>query len=142
MARKTRASSPASIERKLKAAKALELRLASKTWAEIAAAVGYANAAGAYKSVMQLMSELPAENLQEFRSVEVPRLEKLRAELYPLAPRDKDCLNGYLQLTDRIHRAMGLSNKLEVTGRDGGPITVVTGVPQPEPEPPKEAAAE
>lgn len=64
---------------------AVDLRLQRKTFAQIAAALGYASASGAQKAVETMLERSAQESTTAARALEIERLERLRARLEPRA---------------------------------------------------------
>ena len=58
--------------------RALELRGQGKSYEHIASALGYANRAGAYKSVKSAMTKAKREGVAELRTLEDRRLDDLQ----------------------------------------------------------------
>lgn len=107
------------IKRMVMAEKALDLYLKSWNWREIAQELGLANPSVPWAAVQALLVERPAEHLATWRKIELPRLETLRKAYHKNAHKKLTGLAAYLQITDRIHRLMGISSKVEVTGKGG-----------------------
>ncbi len=94
-----------------KAVKALELRLEHKPWRVVAQEVGYSDPKAAYKSVMDYLETQPRENREQFITQETERLERLREKVAPGLP-EREHIDAYLKITDRIHRLQGVSDKV------------------------------
>src|SRR3990167_3196134 len=96
---------PQRIEWDLKSHKALELRRQHKTFEQIAVELGYSNSHASYTAVMRLLKRLPAESLQEFRDIELRRLEAKRAHWEQFATGEAHDM--WLKFSDRIYRVLG-----------------------------------
>jgi hypothetical protein len=98
---------------RVRRAKALRLRADGATYAEIAAAVGYAGPSGAYKAVMRAIPELDQEAALELRRLQLARLDDLLLQVWPVAtnrdhPRHLSALTRALAVMQRIDAMMGL----------------------------------
>lgn len=78
-ARQRRANRPLAAWRR---ARAVELATQGHTYNQIASEVGYANRGTAYKVVRKALDENVAEAVEEYREVEVARLNALQAALW------------------------------------------------------------
>lgn len=68
-----------------KRARVIELRMAGHTWQTIADQVGYANKGGAYKAWQQALAEITREPAEELRQLELDRLDRMLASVWPAA---------------------------------------------------------
>lgn len=66
-------------------AEAARLRAQGLAYREIAEALGYADASGAYKSVTRALNAVPAEAVDELRAVELARLDDLTRRAWAVA---------------------------------------------------------
>ena len=66
-------------------AEAARLRAQGLAYREIAEALGYSDASGAYKSVQRALSAVPAEAVAELRAVEAARLDELTRRAWAVA---------------------------------------------------------
>ncbi|MEY4372331.1 MAG: hypothetical protein RL219_1100, partial [Actinomycetota bacterium] len=69
----------------LKGLRAVELRAAGLSWAEIADQLGYSSGASAYNLVKRLMDRLPREGVREMQLVQHERLLALLASAWDKA---------------------------------------------------------
>jgi hypothetical protein len=92
---------------------ALSLRLAGKTFAEIAAELGYSDKSGARNAVMAALRENVAEPNAEMRALELSRLDALQAALWTKAT------NGDLGSVDRVLKLM--ERRAKILGLDAPP---------------------
>ena len=117
--------SPRRIEAVRKQQHALELRMAGRTWQEIADNLGYANHSGALlavKAALQSTLQPPADH---FRALTLERLTKVLQVHWPLMLQaDAVATRLCLQVIGDIRQLMGLDSpsKMEHTGADGAPI--------------------
>ena len=96
---------------------ALELRGRGKSYDEIAAALGYKNRAGAFKSVKSAMTKLGRESVAELRTLEDRRLDDLQDAVWPAAMKGKPgSVRAALAILERRARLWGLDapGRLEV----------------------------
>lgn len=88
---------------------ALELRLAGKTYREIAAALGYKSPHGAYDAVTGALAEVTREPAEELRKMELARLDALHAALWPAAIQgDPVSVAGALRVSESRRKLLGL----------------------------------
>lgn len=66
-------------------ARVVELRMAGHTWQTIADQVGYANKGTAYKAWQQALREITREPAEELRQLELDRLDRMLAAVWPNA---------------------------------------------------------
>lgn len=108
---------------------AFVLRVAGATWREIAEALNMTNASMAFKAYERHMAALtPADEAEDYRKLELQRLDTLHKALWPKAlgdpgdPRtgrlpvepDHDAIRALLQIHDRRVRLLGLTREPEV----------------------------
>lgn len=116
-------SSPQSLHTDMVATKALEMRIAGKEFREIATALGLKSASAAYEAMQRAFTLGVIIPNNELRMVEVERLEKLHAELWPLAVgenAEKDT-ELRLQIIDRVLKVGAQRQK--VAGLEQAPET-------------------
>ena len=117
--------SPRRIEAVRRQQHALELRMAGRTWQEIADNLGYANHSGALlavKAALQSTLQPPADH---FRALTLERLTKVLQVHWPLMLQaDAVATRLCLQVIGDIRQLMGLDSpsKMEHTGAGGAPI--------------------
>ena len=122
---------------------ALTLRMEGKTFEEIAAALGYANRSCAYAAVMAALERNIDEPTAEMRNLELKRLDKMLAGLWPSASKGNGlAVDRALKIMARRARLMGLDIEgsddrpevhrfiVEVSERNGGN----GGSPTPDPD--------
>ena len=104
---------------------ALELRMAGRTWQEIADNLGYANHTGAIAAVRTALQSTLQPPADHFRALTLERLTKVLQVHWPLMLQaDPVSTRLCLQVIGDIRQLMGLDSatKLEHTGADGAPI--------------------
>ena len=117
--------SPRRIEAVRKQRQALELRMAGRTWQEIADNLGYANHTGAIAAVRTALQSTLQPPADHFRALTFERLTKVLQVHWPLMLQaDPVSTRLCLQVIGDIRQLMGLDSatKLEHTGADGAPI--------------------
>jgi Homeodomain-like domain len=93
-------------------ARAIQLRAAGRTYQQIATELGYANRGTVCRIVSDALSSQTVEAVDELRSLEVARLDKLQLALWPAA------VEGDLQAVSLIIRIiMARSRLLGLQGR-------------------------
>lgn len=121
-----RAESPAS-PRRIQAAekrrRALQMRKGGATYEQIAAQVGYASKATAYKAVRDELRALPADDAGELRTLERSRLDALLTAAWSKAMRgDLWAVDRCLRIMERRAALEGLDapqvQRVEVITRD------------------------
>lgn len=86
--------------------KALELRRAGIDYDAIATEVGYASRSGAYQAVQRALARVVTPGVDELRTAEVDRLDRLQAAMWWLA------LKGDTRAVDRVLRISAERSKL------------------------------
>jgi len=105
---------------------AVELRRAGATYEEIARAIGYATAQGAWLAYNRAMKRTLVEaGTEEIRQTEADRLDRLHRALWPQAiAGDVKAITSILRLMERRARLLGLDAptkiQAEVTNYEGG----------------------
>ena len=117
--------SPRRIEVVDKQRKAVELRMAGRTWQEIADALGYADHSGAVRAVQDSLRKTLGAPSAEFRELTLERLTKILQVQWPNmlrgeVPAAKLCL----QTIGDMRQLMGVDmpSRVEHSGPDGNPI--------------------
>ena len=113
------------IEAQNKQHQALELRMAGRTWQEIADHLGYASHTGAYEAVKVALSRSNHEAVEDYRSLTIGRLTKILQIHWPLMLQgDGNATRFCLQTIKDMRDLLGLDSpsKFEHTGTDGEPI--------------------
>lgn len=108
------AGSKRSLVARKRAAQALELRLAGFTWQEIADEVKYRQASTAYNAVSDLLDRVACERVEEYRTLELARLDALQAGLWSDAIRGAvDKVQAVLKIMERRAKLLGLDPSKE-----------------------------
>lgn len=122
-------TSPETTAAKKRAARALELRMEGKTFAEIAKEVPYNSPQAAYDAIKRALDAVTREPAEELLKLELERLDVLWQIQYLNAQGgDVQALAGCMKIMERRARMLGLDApaRTEVTGKDGGPIQTKT----------------
>jgi hypothetical protein len=128
--------------------KALALRRAGATFAQIARQVGYAEEGAAHKAVMSAIKATLREPAEEVRTLEVERLDRLMLGVWQRAIDGKsEAIDRVLKIMDRRARLLGLDapRKLAATDPDGKmrpPIRLVEVLKPDAPKPDGDPAPE
>lgn len=124
-------SSPRRIVATKKQAQALELRMAGRTFQEIADTIGYQTPQGAIMAVKAALDKTIRPAADEWRALTLERLTKILQVFWP------KMLKGDEKAADRVFKAitdhrqlLGLDApvKTALTDSDGGPITFIMEV--------------
>lgn len=122
-------SSPERIAAARRSARALELRSKGYTFQRIAAELGYSGKQGAHDAVMRALDATLREPADEFRLLDLERLDRLWRGFYPRAcAGDVHATNACLQIMDRRARLLGLYLPLRVEARVARDNGVTSGV--------------
>lgn len=101
-----KAPEPAALDLEIKV---IELRRAGLTWQAIANQTGFAGPSGAYKAYQRAAERLIRPNLDEFRDMEIDRLDRLQAAVWgKAASGDLKAIESVLRIADRRIRILGL----------------------------------
>ena len=117
--------SPRRIDAQQRQHQAMELRMAGRTWQEIADHLGYASHTGAYEAVKVALSRSNHETAEDYRSLTIGRLTKILQVHWPLMLQaDNNSTRLCLQTIKDMREILGLDSpsKFEHTGADGAPI--------------------
>lgn len=102
-------TAPSTVEAKLRAAKALELRMEGKTFDEIAEEMGYAGRQGAYNVVKAAIDAITREPAEALVRLDLERLDKMWGIHYLNAQAgDPVALGSCLKIMERRARLLGL----------------------------------
>ncbi|RTE47902.1 hypothetical protein [Actinobaculum sp. 352] len=94
--------------------RALELRRAGWNYRDIAQEIGYKSVASAHKAVRTELANIPKEEADALRTLELDRLDDLQAATYDLASRgDPAAVNTALRIMDHRARLLGLYERVE-----------------------------
>ena len=92
-----------------KATDALELRLAGNKWEEIAKQVGYKLASTAYNAVSDMLDQIACERVEEYRILELARLDSLQAGHWKAAIAGNVAAGNFiLRVMERRAKLLGL----------------------------------
>ena len=92
-----------------RAIQAVDMRLAGSAYSDIAKALGYADESGAWRAVDRLLSRQKRESADAIRGIEVNRLDKLIAAIWPRAlAGDGKMIDVVLRIMERRARYLGL----------------------------------
>lgn len=118
-------TSPETALAKVKAAKALELRMEGKTFEQIAVETGYNSKQAAYDAVKRSLDAITREPAQELIKLDLERLDVLWQIQYLNAQSgDVQAMAACMKIMERRAKLLGLDApaKQEVTGKDGAPL--------------------
>lgn len=124
MARNKNQTSPSTIDAKLRAAKALELRMEGMKFDDIATELGYNSKQAAFDAVTRELRAITREPAEEVLRLDLERLDRMWGVHYLNAQAgDAIALSACMRIMERRAKLLGLDvNKTEVTGKDGAPI--------------------
>lgn len=112
MMSKTHLTNIGAVER---ATKALDMRRDNKGFDEIAKALGYADASGAYRAAMAALNRIPCESAQEYRRINLEALKKLLDACKPgIVACDFKAVATALAILAEISKLVGAYPKTEV----------------------------
>ena len=102
-------SKEAEVEDVQREAQVLELRKAGLTFVQIGERLGYADHTGALKAFRRAMAKTLQQPANEYRELELARLDELWARFYPKAlAGQKMALDGCLDIIDKRAKLLGL----------------------------------
>ncbi len=110
----------------VKQLQALEYRKMGYTYAQIAEALQYKTAQGAYLAIRSALTRIIREPAEEVLQIEIERLDSMFSKPYQAAcSGDLMAINSCLAIMARKAKLLGLDApvKQEVSGPAGGPIT-------------------
>ena len=125
MARNKNQTSPSTIEAKVRAAKALELRMEGMKFDDIANELGYNSKQAAFDAVSRELKAITREPAEEVLRIDLERLDRMWGIHYLNAQAgDAVALSSCMRIMERRARLLGLDApaKNEVTGKDGAPL--------------------
>ena len=104
---------------------AVELRMAGRTWHEIADSLGYASTSGAVAAVRAVLSRSDADYGTQFRTLTLERLTKILQTYWPAMLRGDQssatvCLKAIKDMRDVT--GIDMPARMEHSGPDGSPI--------------------
>jgi hypothetical protein len=111
---------------KEKQKRAMALKLAGASYAQIAENLGYADASGAYKAVAVGMKNSLQESAGDLRKIHYGRLEHMLMLVWPAVNQgDSHAVNSALQVMDRMERLYGLNEAQRVDITSGTRETII-----------------
>lgn len=112
-------TSPETAAARVKAAKALELRMEGKTFEAIAEEVGYAGKQGAYDAVRRSLREIVREPAEELIRLDLERLDAMWGIHYLNAQAgDPQALASCMRIMERRAKLLGLDAPTKVAETD------------------------
>ena len=115
---------------KEKQKRAMALKLAGASYAQIADNLGYADSSGAYKAVSRGMKNALQESAGDLRKIHYGRLEHMLMLVWPAVNQgDSRAVNSALQVMDRMERLYGLNaaERVDITAGARETIIVADG---------------
>ena len=112
-----------------KQANALEYRKMGYSYAQIAEALGYKTAQGAYCAIQSALTRIIREPAEEVLTIELERLDAMFAKPYQNAINgDLMAIGACLNIMNRKAKLLGLDApaKQEITGKGGAPLAAPT----------------
>ena len=108
-----------------KARKAMEMRAAGATYAQIAKRLGYAGPGPVYGLLKRYISRMSYEGVAEMRAVQLDRLHTMLMAVWPKVvdpshPQTLQAMDRALSITDRITRLYGLEGGVDEAGEETG----------------------
>lgn len=88
---------------------ALQLRKAGASLDQVAKQCGYGSRSSAWKALRRAMAELPRENAEEYRSLELARYDELLLAWWQRAKKDIGAAHLVLKIADQRARLLGLN---------------------------------
>lgn len=126
--RVTRGKKASRILAQEKRRKALELRKAGATYAQIAEAVGYSQPTGARKAVLKAFGEVIQEPVTELKTIQIERLNHMLMVLWPkVQAGDTVAINTSLNVMNKIDALMGTEAARQIEVKNDTAILVVDG---------------
>lgn len=125
MARNKNKTSPSTIDAKVRAARALELRMEGMKFDDIANELGYNSKQAAFDAVSRELKAITREPAEEVLRLDLERLDRMWGIHYLNAQAgDAQALASCMRIMERRARLLGLDApaKNEITGKDGGPL--------------------
>ena len=111
---------------KEKQKRAMALKLAGASYAQIADNLGYADSSGAYKAVSRGMKNSLQESAGALRKIHYGRLEHMLMLVWPAVNQgDSRAVNSALQVMDRMERLYGLNEAQKVDITAGARETII-----------------
>ena len=111
---------------KEKQKRAMALKLAGASYAQIADNLGYADSSGAYKAVSRGMKNALQESAGDLRKIHYGRLEHMLMLVWPAVNQgDSRAVNSALQVMDRMERLYGLNQAQKVDITAGARETII-----------------
>jgi hypothetical protein len=112
-------TSPRRFETAKKVKKAIQLRIAGKSYDEIARILNYNSPQAVSKAVLKALRDIPKEKAEELRTVENQRLDALQDGVWPRATfGDVEAVMAMLKLMERRAKLNGLDMPTKVAHTD------------------------
>ena len=124
-------TSPSTIDAKMRAAKALELRMEGMKFDDIAAELGYNSRQAAFDAVSRELKALTREPAEEVLRLDLERLDRMWGIHFLNAQAgDAVALSSCMRIMERRARLLGLDApaKSEISGANGEPMQTVTKI--------------
>ncbi len=102
-------TAPSDINARERMNQALSLRKAGASLDQVATACGYASKSGAHKAIRRALSELPRENAEELRALELARLDELLMSYWQRAKKDVNAAHLVLKIAAQRAQLLGLN---------------------------------
>ncbi|WP_158604502.1 hypothetical protein [Nocardioides mangrovicus] len=102
---------------RLKRVRAVELLAEGSSYEEIARQVGFTNRGSAHRAVSKALAEREVESIDEFRELELARLDQLQVAVWD------DAMNGQIKAIDVVLRIMGKRDRLLGLDKPRSPAT-------------------
>lgn len=100
---------------------ALAMRIDGATYNQIATKLGYANRSGSYKAVADALRDVPRENAEQYKRLQIDRLERvLRSQFERLDDTgDPGAANAVLKVIEALDRYYGFERESMATSNAG-----------------------
>ncbi len=140
-----RGTKPSDINAAVRSKQALELRKQGATLEEIAHSCGYQDKSGAWRAIKRELDRLPAPAVDEWRKVQLSRLEQMHSECWLLAMDRKNkgrlfAMDRLLMVNQAINKLLGLD--IAKDGNIALAQTIIREVPPGYLSPPPELTTE
>lgn len=107
---------------------ALALKRSGLTYSEIAERLGYSSAKSAGRAVRRLLDKFEIDESEEYRKVQVLRLEGMLATLAPkIEQGNTSAIAQALQIMDRLDNKVGVQNRVVTTSTVHHTVSVDLG---------------
>lgn len=103
--------------------KSLQLRLAGRTYDEIAQAIGWKNRSAAFKAVATAMKNTLREPSDQLRNMETDRIDKALSAIWPRVIKGDDkAIQTFLRLSEQRSKLLGLYAPTQTDLTSGGEV--------------------